>query len=270
MKTIGYYQFEPLLGDVVENRRRIAAGLEDQQADLIVLPELAFTGYSLEDRNQSLELAEDPEDSDSVRLLTGLAGDTGGHIVAGFAEKARRYDGSETVYNSAVMVGPEGLEAVYRKIHLFGFESELFDPGDRAPEVYDIGGLKVGIMICFDWFFPETARLLALAGADVIAHPSNLVLDWCQRSMPVRCLENGVYAVTANRYGSEERGGSLLTFTGGSQITAPRYDVAASAPLDGDDFCAVEMDPELARDKNITARNNLLDDRRTGLYGGLC
>ena len=262
MKTIAFYQFEPLLGDVDANRRRIAAGLQGRRADLIVLPELAFTGYSLKDRRESQLLAEDPADSDSVRLLADLA--------AGFAEKAFRADGSDTVYNSAVMVGPGGLEAVYRKIHLFGFEADLFDPGDRAPRVYDIGGLKVGIMICFDWFFPETARLLALAGADVIAHPSSLVLDWCQRSMPVRCLENNVYAVTANRYGTEERAGSELTFTGGSQITAPRYEVAAAAPVEGDDYQAVEMDPALARDKNITLRNNLLEDRKAGLYGGLC
>lgn len=270
MKTIGFFQFEPILGDVEANRRRIIAGLEGHRADLLVLPELAFTGYSLKDRTESLRLAEDPADSDSVRILTRLAGDTGGRIVAGFAEKARRPDGTGNVYNSAVMVGPEGLEAVYRKIHLFGFESELFDPGDREPQVHDIGGLRVGIMICFDWFFPETARLLALAGADVIAHPSNLVLDWCQRSMPVRCLENNVFAVTANRYGSEERGGSHLTFTGGSQITAPRYEVAASAPVEGDELRIVEIDPAVARDRNITSWNNLIDDRRTELYGGLC
>ncbi len=269
MKTIGYYQFQPVLGDLAENRRRITEGLAGRRADLIVLPELAFTGYSLADRSAALALAEYPEDSESLELLIRLAGNTGGRIVAGFAEKARRPDGSETAYNSAVMVGPDGLEAVYRKIHLFGFESELFDPGNRPPAVYDIGGLKVGIMICFDWFFPETSRLLALAGADVIAHPANLVLDWCQRSMLVRCLENNLFAVTANRYGSEERNGKVLTFTGGSQITAPRYEKLASASLDGDGFEAVEIDPAAARDKNITSVNNLLGDRRTDFYSGL-
>ncbi len=269
MKKIGYYQFEPVLGDIEENRRRISAGLTDVSADLIVLPELAFTGYSLRDRQQALELAEYPDDSESVRLLQSLAAGSGAHIVAGFAEKARDKNDGEVSYNSSVLVGPDGLVATYRKIHLFGFEAELFDPGDRPPEVSDIGGLKVGMMICFDWFFPETARLLALGGADVIAHPANLVLDWCQRSMLVRCLENNLFAVTANRFGIEERSGKSLSFTGGSQITAPRYQKLASASPENNELKIVEIDPAAARNKNVTAVNHLLDDRRPDFYGGL-
>lgn len=268
MKRIGYLQFEPVLGDIPANRLRISAALEAVEADLLVLPELAFTGYSLVDRKQALALAENPDDSESVNLLTGIALRTGAHIVAGFAEKVVM-DGRETTYNSSVLVGPDGLVATYRKIHLFGFEAELFDPGDRPPEVYDIGGLKVGMMICFDWFFPETARLLALAGADVIAHPANLVLDWCQKSMIVRCLENNLFAVTANRYGTETRQGNSLTFTGGSQITAPLSRILASAPDSGDNLHIVEIDPMIARKKHVTPVNHLLEDRRTELYGGL-
>ncbi len=125
------------------------------------------------------------------------------------------------------------------------------------------------MMVCFDWFFPETARLLALAGADVIAHPANLVLDWCQRSMVTRCLENNLFAVTANRFGSESRGGKALTFTGGSQITAPRGKILASAGPATDALEIIEIDPDMARDKNVTAVNHLLDDRKTKLYKGL-
>ena len=264
MKRIGYFQFKPILGNPGENRKVIAESLEGIDADLIVLPELAFTGYSMTDRKAVLELAETPADSPSVAMLTGLCAAGNFHVVAGFAEKA-----GDKLYNSAVLVGPDGLLAVYRKIHLFGFESELFDPGPEAPAVYDIGGLKVGMMVCFDWFFPETARLLALAGADVIAHPSNLVLDWCQKSMVTRCLENNLFAVTANRYGSETRNGKELTFTGGSQVTAPRGVILSSAPSDRDDVCIVEIDVEKAGNKNITGVNHLLNDRRVELYGGL-
>jgi len=264
MKRIGYFQFKPLLGDPPANRKIIADSLEGLEAELIVLPELAFTGYSMKDRNAVGELAESPDNSPSVNILTALCREGNFHIVAGFAEK----DGSK-LYNSAVLVGPSGLVGVYRKMHLFGFEKELFDPGPNPPDVYDIGGLKVGMMVCFDWFFPETARLLALAGADVIAHPSNLVLDWCQKSMVTRCLENNLFAVTANRYGSETREGKELTFTGGSQITAPRGVILKSAPAGIDKVSIVEIDPDKARDKNITAVNHLLGDRRMGLYGGL-
>jgi 5-aminopentanamidase len=199
-----------------------------------------------------------------VNLLSDFCRSGGYHVVAGFAERE-----GEKVYNGAVMVGPLGLEATYRKIHLFGFEGDLFDPGQDPPKVYDIGGLKVGMMICFDWFFPETARLLALAGADVIAHPANLVLDWCQKSMVTRCLENNLFAVTANRYGSEKWRGKDLSFTGGSQITAPRGVVMASAPTDADETRIVEIDPEAARNKKINRANDLLGDRRVELYGGL-
>lgn len=261
---IGYFQFRPALADPAANRDFIAGALEGAEADLIVLPELPFTGYSMTDRKAVSALAENPADSLSVDLLTGLCRSGDYHIVSGFAERA-----GDKLYNSAVLVGPEGLVGVYRKIHLFGFESELFDPGPEAPVVYDIGGLNVGMMVCFDWFFPETARLLALAGADVIAHPANLVLDWCQKSMVTRCLENNLFAVTANRFGSEIRGGKELTFTGGSQITAPRGKILASAGPAADVLEIVEIDPEIARDKNITAVNHLLDDRKPKLYRGL-
>ena len=264
MKRIGYIQFKPALGDVHANRDRIAAALDGVSADLIVLPELSFTGYCMKDREEVFSLAEETGDSPSVDLLTNLCRSGGYHVAAGFAERA-----GNRLYNSAVLVGPEGLTAVYRKIHLFGFESQLFDPGPEPPAVYDIGGLKVGMMICFDWFFPETARLLALKGADVIAHPANLVMDWCQKSMITRCLENNLFAVTANRYGKEMREGKEIVFTGGSRITAPRGVVLASAPVSADESCFVDIDPETARNKNLDSANNLLGDRRVELYGEL-
>ena len=264
MKRIGYFQFKPVLSSPDENRDIIEKSLAGLEADLIVLPELAFTGYSMKDRKAVENLAENPAESPSIDMLTGLCSTGGYHIVAGFAEKS-----GDKLYNSAVLVGPEGLVAVYRKIHLFGFEKELFNPGPEAPAVYDIGGMKVGMMVCFDWFFPETARLLALAGADVIAHPSNLVLDWCQKSMVTRCLENNLFAVTANRYGSETRQGKELTFTGGSQITAPRGEILSSAPVKGESISIVEIDVQAARDKDITEYNHLLNDRKKEFYGGL-
>ncbi|MDF1566702.1 MAG: hypothetical protein P1P77_01645 [Spirochaetaceae bacterium] len=264
MKRIGYAQFSPVLGDLDANRRRVGRILHDIEADLVVLPELAFSGYCIKDRSSALVLAEDAGSSRSLDMLSEICAQGKYHVVAGFAEK----DG-EAVYNSAALVGPDGLIGVYRKIHLFNFESELFDPGGEPPEVYDVDGMKVGMMICFDWFFPETARLLALAGAEVIAHPANLVLDWCQRSMVTRCLENNLFAVTANRWGTEFRGGQEVRFTGASQITAPRANILASGPIDSDDVQIVEIDPSEARDKMVTTRNHLLNDRRPELYGRL-
>ena len=98
-------------------------------------------------------------------------------------------------------------------------------------------------MICFDWFFPESTRTLALGGADVIAHPSNLVLPHCPEAMPIRALENGVFTATANRIGTESNGRESLTFIGRSRICSPRAEVLAEAtPTDATTIRA-EIDP---------------------------
>ena len=118
---------------------------------------------------------------------------------------------------------PQGFIGCYRKTHLFFEETLFFTPGDTGFHVWDIGPAKIGIMVCFDWYYPESARTLALKGADIIRHPSNLVLPNCPDSMPVRCLENRVFAVTCNRIGNEARGGKdQLTYIGNSEVVTPK------------------------------------------------
>ncbi|MBE9531820.1 MAG: acyltransferase, partial [Proteobacteria bacterium] len=134
-------------------------------------------------------------------------------------------------------------------------------------EVHDIGKAKVGMMICFDWLFPEAARTLALKGADIICHPSNLVLPHCPQAMITRCLENRVFAVTANRVGSEARvGKERLTFIGKSQIVSPDGKVLVRASSTRTAARVVEIDPKVARKKDINPKNDVLDDRRRALY----
>jgi predicted amidohydrolase len=124
-------------------------------------------------------------------------------------------------------------------------------------------------MICFDWYYPESARALALQGADIICHPSNLVLPNCPDSMPVRCLENRVFAVTCNRIGTEARGGkNALTYIGQSEIVGPRGTILHRAPRDRDDLTVLGIDPAEARNKSLNRYNDLLRDRRTELYKG--
>jgi predicted amidohydrolase len=122
------------------------------------------------------------------------------------------------------------------------------------------------MMICFDWIFPETARSLALAGADIICHPANLVLSYCQDAMITRCVENRVFAVTANRTGSESRAGATLRFTGLSEIVAPDGGVLARAGVEAEEVIVREIDPFEARDKAVTPQNDVLGDRRPDLY----
>jgi predicted amidohydrolase len=188
--------------------------------------------------------------------------------VGGFVEG----DGSG-LFNSAALVGPSGAVHVYRKIHLFDRETALFDVGNRPFETWgietDAGSIRAGVMVCFDWVYPESARCLALAGAELILHPSNLVLPHCQDAMRTRSLENRVFSVTANRTGHDDRDDVRLDFTGRSQIVDPRGDLLVQVPAEGEHVVVREVDLALARDKRITARNELFRDRHPECYGNL-
>ncbi len=261
MFKIGYYQFEPHFGMVQKNLERILSALTDVQADLIVLPELPFTGYYFKDRKELKDLAEDVNDSSTVERLKDFCQQQDLYIVTGFAEKA-----ADKVFNSAVLIGPGKIVHTYRKLHLFNTEKDYFDPGDTPLEVALMRDVKIGLMVCFDWIFPEVARMLALKGADILCHPANLVLTYCQQAMRTRSIENSVFTVTANRYGTEKRSHGALTFTGQSQITDPQGTLLSRAEPKADSLSVVEIDVALARDKKITAKNDLFSDRRPEFY----
>ncbi len=265
MLRAGFYQFRPLWGKVEQNRNKVLARLSAVEADLVVLPELAFTGYHFENSSQLADLAEEPKNSVTLEALSNLCVHRNLHIVTGFAEKQ-----GDKIYNSAAMIGPQGLMGMYRKIHLFFFEKKLFHPGHVPPEIREVNGVKVGMMICFDWIFPEVARILSLRGADVICHPSNLVLDYCQRAMLTRCLENNVFAITANRFGTEKGPDKPLRFTGKSQIVAPRGKLLYRARAAREELVVTEIDPALARDKKMTGLNDLFSDRQPDAYREIC
>lgn len=259
---VGYCQTSPEFGTVDDNLDRITAALRTAESDLMVLPELCASGYQFVSKEEVRELSEPVPDGHTTRRLLDLAKQTHMVIVAGLPERS----GAEC-YNSAVAVGPRGFIGCYRKTHLFFEETLFFSPGDTGFQVWDIGQAKIGVMICFDWYYPEAARTLALKGADIICHPANLVLPNCPDSMPVRCLENRVFAITSNRIGSEARQGKdPLTFIGSSEIVSPRGAILHRAPRDQEALCVVEIDPAEARNKSVTPYNDLLKDRRETLY----
>ena len=262
---IGYFQFHPIFGKVERNLRKVVTALQDVEADLVVLPELAFTGYYFRDREESAALAEDPKSSRTVASLVALCKERNLYLVTGFAEKAH-----DKVFNSALLLGPNGIEHTYRKLHLFNEEKHWFDPGDTPLEVQEVRDARIGIMICFDWIFPEVTRTLAVLGADIICHPSNLVLSYCQQTMLSRCLENAVFAVTANRFGADRRPHGELRFTGKSQTVAPKGVLLHRAPSQRQELFVTEIDLSLARDKHITALNQVFEDRRPRFYAPLC
>jgi len=257
----GYCQFRPRFGRVRENLEGVIRALRQVRADLIVLPELPFTGYHFRDRSEALALAEDPRDSDTVAALARLCKRKRMHLVTGFAERRR-----DRVFNSALLIGPQGLRHVYRKLHLFKDEKSCFDPGDIDLSVQTVNDFRIGMMVCFDWAFPEVARTLALKGAQLLCHPANLVLAHCQQAMLTRSLENAVYAVTANRTGADRRPHGVLRFTGGSQITAPGGRLLHRAPAARAKIHVTALDMSAAGNKWLTPRNHLLRDRRPEFY----
>jgi len=220
MKT-ALLQFTPVFGEKKNNLEKIGKYLKNTQAKLVVLPELCTTGYQFVSKKETEHLSETIPDSFTVKAFETMCKESGIYITAGMAEKD---DGK--LYNSSVLVGPEGFIGKYRKVHLFKEEKKWFSPGNIGYRVWDIEEAKIGMMICFDWIFPEAARSLALQGAEIICQPVNLVLPFCQEAMITRAIENGVFIITANRTGTEHRGGKeSLTFTGQSQIVNPRGEV---------------------------------------------
>ena len=265
--TVAVVQFDPQKGEVDANLDRAESLLATTEADLIVLPELFATGYFFDSTEQAHALAEEVPHGATVRRMERWAKESGAVIVGGLAER----DG-DAVYNSAAIVTPRGWLGTYRKTHLFYEETLHFTPGDSGFRVWTVQdrrgqSYRLGAMVCFDWFFPESARTLALKGADVIAHPSNLVLPHCPRAMPVRALENHIFTATANRIGTESNGRKELVFIGQSVICSPGAEVLASAPEAEEAVITAQILPHDARQRAVNEYNDLLLDRRAELYG---
>ncbi|MEJ2684914.1 MAG: nitrilase-related carbon-nitrogen hydrolase [Candidatus Sulfobium sp.] len=257
-----FFQFGPSFGDIQGNVEKTVQALSRLKADLVVLPELFNTGYQFVSREEAEGLSEEVPSGFTTRSLVDLSREKGFYIVAGLAER----DGGR-IYNSAVLAGPGGFVGVYRKTHLYFEEKLWFAPGDTGFSVWDTPLGRIGVMICFDWFFPESARTLALKGAQIIAHPSNLVMAYCPEAMVTRCLENRVFTVTANRIGIEERGGKEpLRFTGSSEIVSPGGQILHRAPSDRDELGYAEIDIEEAANKKINPFNDIFEDRREDIY----
>ncbi|MFN8076036.1 MAG: nitrilase-related carbon-nitrogen hydrolase [Kineosporiaceae bacterium] len=281
-------QLELAVGDVAGNLRRAEDAVRAAAAAgarLIVLPELLASGYCLPDATTARSLAEDAATGPTASLLGALATELDVVLVAGVCE-----DGGEVLHNSAVLVDASGVRVVYRKVHLWDAEPDLFVPGDAAPPVVETALGRVAVMIRYDLEFPEWVRLAALAGADVVAVPACWPRGawWPAGERPpeqVKALAaaatNGLAVAVCDRAGAEpaparmDAGGGRVSWIGGSLIAdatgAPVAIADAGAP--GDDGRATvlhgHVDLRRSRDKRVSARNDLLADRRPELYAAL-
>ncbi|MBC8180468.1 acyltransferase [candidate division KSB1 bacterium] len=258
---IGLLQFNIAFGKKDRNFETVTHLIKNESADLWVFPELFNTGYLFTSQDEVENLSEDIPNGVTTEFLKKLSNENNCTIVAGLAEKDKNH-----FYNSAVVVKEGKVIGFYRKIHLFDNEKKWFAPGNLPFQVWDIGTAKIGVMICFDWIFPEATRTLALRGADIICHPSNLVLPFCQDAMVTRCIENRVFAITANRIGKEVRNGQELKFSGCSQITGCLGEIIHRAKAKEEQTFVCEIDPLLAKNKYITENNDIFNDRRIRMY----
>lgn len=246
---IGFVQFAPRLGRVEENLAAIER-LVPPSADLVVLPELATSGYVFRTRAEL-----DAATVEVLPRLQRLADRRHTAMVVGFPEPGP--------YNAAALIVPGGRPRVYRKAHLFLNEKRLFKRGDVGLPVFTWRGVRIGILICFDWFFPEAARTMALRGADILCIPANLVLRGkATRGVVVHAITNRIFVVLSNRTG-RERG---VGFYGQSAVIDPDGRVLARAVRRNECVRVVTIDPRRARDKRVTRVNDLFRDRRPELY----
>jgi predicted amidohydrolase len=254
------YQMVAAPGDVARNLATIVDAAERAKAagaDVLVVPELATTGYGIGDA--LIALAEDA-DGAQVRAIGAAAERLGLVIIAGFPERA-----GDAVYNAALLAAPSGARHVYRKCQLYGdYEKRRFAYGPVAPAVFDAGSVRIGILICFDVEFPEHVRRLARAGADLIAVPTALPDEVVFRMIPervisVRAFENQIPIIYVNHADADPG----FTFAGRSVICLPDGSEAARAPVSGSMLLFADYDP--AKFAASRAANCYLTELRTDL-----
>jgi 5-aminopentanamidase len=261
-------QLAPVLGDADGNRLRAAQAIQDAAglgAELVVLPELCTSGYAFADAAEARDCAE-PIDGPTVRAWTELARRRAIVIVGGICE----LDADGALRNTAVVVDRRGLRAGYRKTHLWGREPLIFAAGEVPPPVIGTDLGQVGVAVCYDAFFPEVLRGLAVRGAELIAVPMNSPVE----GPPLQPLAaelvlaiaaahvNRVFIAQADRAG-EERG---IEWAQASAIVAPDGSLLAG-PLTGTQLLMADCELGLARSKSIGEHNDVLADRRPELYG---
>jgi N-carbamoylputrescine amidase len=261
---------EPYAADR-DREASVAAAREafERGADVVVLPEMIVPGY-VADRERLRPLAE-PVDGPTVAAWTALAAEHDGYLAGGFCERE-----ADRLYNSAVLVGPDGLLLHYRKLHLFAAEKVAFAPGDRGLPVATTRFGTAGLCICYDLRFVETARILALRGADLILVPTAWVPGFDEESWDAAGMApqahgallqgnlNQVFVACASQAG--ERGG--VRFLGSSLLADPRgHAQIGPLPRDRDVSAIATVDVDEA--EAARRRSPLIEpraDRRTDVY----
>jgi 5-aminopentanamidase len=265
---VSCHQLAPTVGDLEANRRLTREAVREAVeagARLVVLPELSTSGYVFESADEARACAE-PAEGPTLAAWAEEAARGDAVVVGGFCEL-----GEEGVlYNSAAVVDRTGVLAVYRKIHLWDRERISFAPGNACAPVLDTHVGRVGVAVCYDLWFPEVARALALDGAELIAIPANMPRFPRPEERPIEVTlamatahTNRLFVALCDRCGPE-RG---VEWVGGSVVCDEQGWVLAGPPADfGPGLVVADCDLSRAHDKAWNERNDVLGDRRPELY----
>lgn len=257
---IGVVQLDCVPGDTASNTAGITDGIRNAAAescDLVVLPEMADTGYDLA---KTVVAATDWETGTLTRIASAAA-EHRIHVVAGLAER----DGDH-IFNTTAVIDRSGqLVTRYRKVHLITAEpiceQNYVTPGDELC-VFDVDGLRCGLMTCYDIRFPEMARALAAAGAELIivpaAFPEVRIGHW-NTLTEARAIENQLYLAACNRVGAD----AGVEFGGSSRVISPTGELLASL-ADQPGLAAANIDPTAV--PAIRGQVKVWQDRRPDLY----
>ena len=268
---IACVQMEPIVGEKDRNVRRSIEMIEEaagKGATLVVLPELCNSGYVFDTREEAFALSEEIPAGPTCQAWAGVASKHGLHIVAGIDER----DG-DALYNSSVVIGPHGYVGTFRKVHLWNKENLFFEPGNLGFPVFKTPIGRIGTFICYDGWFPESYRLCALQGADIVCVPTNWVpipgQDEDREAMAnilamASAHSNSLFVAAADRIGTERQ----QPFIGQSIIVSyTGWPVSGPASPDKEEIIYADVNLSDARRKrNWNEYNQVLRDRRTDLY----
>lgn len=247
-------------GDTAYNLERTLEAIHScsPDTDLVVFPETQLMGFPTE--HNIAHIAE-PLDGPAITAVAQAAKETGLGVVVGLAEAGEE----GRFYNTTVLITPEGIALKYRKTHLWSSDKGIFTAGDRYATTL-FKGVRVGLLICFDIEFPETARALGQLGADLILVTNGNMDPYGpthRTAISGRAMENQAYAVMVNRVGS---GDGNLVFAGGSAIVDPYGQLLCEA---GREPCRMQMVIDMSRVLEARKDYSYLAERRFELAGQL-